>query len=301
MQSVAKMRSTFIPNNGSKEDIYLMNYGCEPWCSLFGIVDTSLRQKPVDYSVFISQYSLLFEEKELLITEEDLKIALAITPTLDKGAYQIGKPWPFTWHQLRRTGAVNMLSSDLISDATLQLLLKHMSPIMTLLYAHGHTTLNLSEEVQGLIVNALYETMGSEIANLHSERFISPHGESQKLAVLSSVASPKPVFLISESDAIHYEKAAREHQINFRVTAVGACMKNGHCDGDGFSSLSDCAGGDGRAPCSNSLFDRNRASANKVRLEMTIKQIESTQVDTPRYRHLEQERRGLENYFAYIR
>ena len=78
-------------------------------------------------------------------------------------------------------------------------------------------------------------------------------------------------------------------------------MKNGQCDGDCVSSVGDCAGGDGAAPCFNVLFDRTRTVPNQIRLDGVIKQLEITQLDTPRYRFLEQEKRGLENYFAYIR
>ncbi|MBU3557177.1 hypothetical protein ICN18_05995 [Polynucleobacter sp. Ross1-W9] len=301
MQSVAEMRSPFIPSNAGEENIHLMNYALEPWSSNAGNVDLSARQTPANYACIISRYPLIFESDQILITEEDFQIALAVTPTLNREAYQIGKPWPFTWHQLRRTGAVNMFSSGMISDSTIQLLLKHLSPIMTICYGRGHTSLNLNEEAKNLIVNEMYAAIGQDIAKLHSEQFISPHGEKQKKALLSNFGMDHPVRLISENDAIHYEKAARAHEINFRLTAVGACMKNSRCDGDGFTALSDCTGGDGRAPCANALFNRNRADANRVRLDMVVKQIKSTSPNTPRYQYLEQERRGLENYFAYIR
>ena len=89
--------------------------------------------------------------------------------------------------------------------------------------------------------------------------------------------------------------------MNFRATPLGGCIKNGQCDGDCVSSVGDCAGGDGKAPCINVLFDRSREDANQKRLQGVVKQLEMTPLDTPRYRFLEQEKRGLENYFAYIR
>ena len=89
--------------------------------------------------------------------------------------------------------------------------------------------------------------------------------------------------------------------MNFRQTVLGGCMKNSQCDGDCISSVGDCAGGNGKAPCSSVLFDRSRADANQKRLEGIIRQLEITPLDTPRCRFLEQEKRGLENYFEYIR
>lgn len=299
MQSVAKLRSPFIPSNSGEENIRLMNFGLEPWCA-HKTINSNLPRNSLSYAIFISEHPLLFDKESLLITEEDFKIALSVNPTLDKKIYQIGKPWLFRWHQLRRTGAVNMFSSGKISNATIQLQLKHLNPISTNFYCRGSTALNLNEEVKTLIINAQYEAMGIELSNLNSDDFISPYGLNRKKILLAGASANNPVNLITENDAAHYEKAARNHQINFRRTAVGGCMKNGRCDGDGYTSISDCTGGDGRSPCMNSIFDTNRAAEIKVRLNMVISQIESLEPDSPRYKYLEKERRGMENYFAHI-
>jgi hypothetical protein len=301
MQSVANMRNTASSLGiDEKENKFLINYGEEPWGPKKK-PNTSRRPKQLHYSKFVACFPLIFERDKLLITDEDLKIATAVTPTINKNKYQVGKPWIFSWHQLRRTGAVNMYASGMISDASLQLQMKHMNPKMTLSYGRGHTALCLNEEVRSLIVNAYYEALGKELAEVNTDRFISPHGERWKGIILSGINPNNPVNLITEKTAAHYEKSAREHQISFRRTVLGGCMKNGKCDGDCASSIADCAGGDGKSPCANVLFDKKRAAANQVRLDEVIKQIESSQPDTPRYRYLEQERRGLENYFAYIR
>ena len=299
MQSVANLRSDSATLKDQTENIFLINFTPDPWTRMSK--NLLLRPKGYPYSEFIERNPLLFKQDQILVTEEDLKIAIAATPTINKSKFMVGKPWPFAWHQLRRTGAVNMFSSGEISDTSIQLQLKHLSPVMTQFYGRGHTTLNLNEEVQSLIVNAQYEAMGQMLAKTNSDRFISPFGSEHKERLISDFGSKEPVNLISTDKVAQYQKAARAQKINFRVTAVGACMKNGRCEGDGFSALGDCAGGDGKAPCANALFDRNRADANKTRLEMVIKQIELERPDTPRYRHLEQERRGLENYFAYIK
>jgi hypothetical protein len=299
MQSVANLRSPSTSAKNQEHNIFLINFSQDPWQRKGK--NLLVRPKNEDFYTFVSNHPLLFEKNQLLITEEDFKIALAATPTINQKKFQIGKPWSFSWHQLRRTGAVNMFSSGDISDASIRLQLKHLSPVMTQYYGRGHTTLNLSEKVKNLIVNAQYEAMGKMFAEAHSDRFISPFGPEHKEKLIPGYDGNEPINLIGEDKAAQYQKAARAHKINFRITAVGACMKNGRCDGDGFSALSDCAGGDGRAPCTNALFDRNRAGVNKTRLEMVIKQIELEKPDTPRYRHLEQERRGLENYFAFIK
>jgi hypothetical protein len=299
MQSVATVRGITMSSKSQRDNIFLMSANLDPWKKVRK--NLALRPRAECFSIFLADHPLLFDEDELIITEEDFKIAIAASPTLDQNKFCIGKPWIFAWHQLRRTGAVNMFSSGEISDASIQLQLKHLSPIMTQYYGRGHTTLSLSEDIKSLIVNAQYEAMGQRLAETQSDRFISPFGAEHKEALISGCGNKELVNLIDEDRVAKYQKAARAHQINFRVTAVGVCMKNGRCDGDGFSALGDCAGGSGRAPCANALFDRNRVDQNKIRLEMVIKQIESTQPDTLRHRYLEQERRGLENFFAYIR
>lgn len=299
MQSVTKIRNGQNASENQLNDYFLINYSQDPWQNKSKRL--THRPKTMDLSTCISQYPLLFEGNQLSITEEDFRIAFRATPTLDKTIFQVGKPWHLSWHQLRRTGAVNMFSSGDISDTSIQLQLKHLNPVMTQYYGRGHTTLNLSEDIKNLVVNAQYEVMGKMLADAHSESFISPFGLEHKERLFSALGHLEPVNLIAIDKVIKYEKAARSQKINFRVTAIGACMKNGRCDGDGFSALGDCAGGGGKTPCANALFDRNRAEANKNRLAMVIQQIESAKPDTPRYRHLEQERRGLENYFAYIR
>lgn len=194
-----------------------------------------------------------------------------------------------------------MFASGEISDSSIQLQMKHLTRWQPLYYGRGNTALHLNDSARVLLVNAQYEAMGRQLAEVHTDRFVSPYGDQHKSKLLATANGGEPVNLISEGDAQHYEKAARKHLTNFRLTVLGGCMKNGQCDGDCISSVGDCAGGEGESPCINVLFDRNRADANQLRLDGVVKQLEMTPPDTPRYRHLEQEKRGLENYFAYIR
>jgi hypothetical protein len=246
-------------------------------------------------------YPLLFDAAELTISADDLRVAKAVCPSLNAAQFQVGKPWPLAWHQLRRTGAVNMFASGVISDSSIQFQMKHLTRWQPLYYGRGNTALHLNDAARVLLVNAQYEAMGRHLAAVHTNRFVSPYGDDHKARLLAPANGSDPVNLISVGDAQQYEKAARKHQMNFRATALGGCMKNGQCDGDCVSSVGDCAGGDGEAPCTNVLFDHSRAGANRKRLEGVINQLEMTPLDTPRYRFLEQEKRGLENYFAYIK
>ena len=86
----------------------------------------------------------------------------------------------------------------------------------------------------------------------------------------------------------------RKHQ------AIELADHTQNCDGDCIDSIADCSGGDGTDPCRDVLFDRGRAHQNQIRLDGINLQLTSTHPDTRRYRALQKETCGLENYFAYI-
>jgi hypothetical protein len=303
LRSIAKMRLSCAGRWLDNDNPELITRAFEPWVkwsSKFAS-NPSVKPQQASLSEVIRTFPLLFNLSQLTITADDLKVAKAVCPTLNAERFQVGKLWNLAWHQFRRTGAVNMFASGEISDSSMQLQMKHLTRWQPLYYGRGNTALHLNDSARVLLVNAQYEAMGRQLAEVHSERFISPYGAEHKSKLLASANGGEPVNLISEGDALHYEKAARKHLINFRLTILGGCMKNGPCDGDCVSSVGDCAGGPGESPCANVLFDRNRSDTNQIRLDGVVKQLEMTPPDTPRYRHLEQEKRGLENYFAYIR
>lgn len=302
IQSIAKMRLSSVGQWAEESNPALMTAALEPWgCGRSSAKQAGVKPSHLGLGEVVRSFPKLFDRAELTITADDLKIAKAVCPSLNAERFQVGKPWPLAWHQFRRTGAVNMFASGVISDSSMELQMKHLTRWQPLYYGRGNTALHLNDSARVLLVNAQYEAMGRHLAEVHTDRFVSPYGEDHKAKLLAPANGGEPVNLISEGDAQHYEKAARKHQMNFRATVLGGCMKNGQCDGDCVSSVGDCAGGDGEAPCINVLFDRSRADANQKRLAGVIKQLEMTPLDTPRYRFLEQEKRGLENYFAYIR
>ena len=104
-----------------KDNPYLISYQYEPWSRG---KHSPYRTRPTsrDYQQILSSYPYLMDVSQITINEEDLRVAKLLTPTLDSQAFKVGAPWPFAWHQLRRTGAVNMQASDLVDDSSLQLL-----------------------------------------------------------------------------------------------------------------------------------------------------------------------------------
>jgi hypothetical protein len=302
LRSITKMRLSSAGRWAQEANPYLTTAALEPWGGgRKSGKKVGVKPSIPDLGEFIQKNNLLFDPQELRITGDDLKIAKAVCPTLNTKKFRVGKPWCFAWHQFRRTGAVNMFASGNISDSSIQLQMKHMTRLQPLYYGRGNSALHLNDSARVLLVNAQYEAMGRQLSEVHTNRFISPYGNGHKAKLLTTSNDGETVNLISKTDAQRYEKAARKRLINFRQTALGGCMKNSPCDGDCVSSVSDCAGGNGKSPCINVLFDRTHAASNQTRLEAVVKQLEGVAPDTPMYRFLEQEKRGLENYFAYIR
>jgi hypothetical protein len=300
LQSIARMRLTSAGRWINGDNPRLVTGAIEPWGRGKAARDNDALAYVKPLSDVIKHYPLLFDPKQLAITENDFRIAKAVCPTLNIEQFQAGKPWPLAWHQFRRTGAVNMFASGDISDSSMQIQMKHLTRAQPLYYGRGNTALHLNDSVRALLVNAFYEGMGRELKAMRTDRFVSPYGDKHKARLFAPANDGESVNLISESDANHYEKVYREHRIGGRLTVAGACMKNGPCDGDCVTSVGDCAGGDGQPSCVWVLFDCTRAPANQKRLEGVRVQLAQAPPDTPRYRQLLQEQRGLENYFGYI-
>lgn len=299
MTSVTRLRMSCAAQDPrvapSAEDIanpYLYERVFEPWAGGCSSKKYSIRHPPRAYKDVMRVFPLLFDKDELRITEEDLKITRLINPTLNPDEFHVGKPWPLAWHQLRRTGAVNMFASGIISDSSMQYLMKHSSRIMPLYYGQGHSRLCLNEETRVLVVNAMYEVMGREMLNLLSERFVSPYGDERKAMIV--------VNIISEPDAKRFTVAARRGEVFFRSMRLGGCVKRGACSYGGVESISHCAGADGNQPCADVLYDKERTVSNKKYLESVEQRLHEAPAGSPLRQSLEVEKRGLENYFDVI-
>lgn len=303
LQSIARMRLTSVGRWLDGDNPKLISTPLEPWGGGRKTAQRAETQPPVTSLVtVVKNFPHLFDRQQLTITEDDLKIAKTVCFKLDSERYQVGNLWPLAWHQFRRTAAVNMFASGKISDSSIQLQMKHLTSLMSLYYGRGNTALHLNDNARTLLVNVFYEGMGRELTTMLTNRYVSPYGDEHKAKLFAPANNGEPVNLINEGDANHLAKIYRLHQIGGRLTAVGACMKASRCsDGDGFSSVTACTGGVGKNPCAHTLFDVERAPLNQKRLDAVNHLLSTTPVDTPRYRSLEQEKRGLENYFAYIR
>lgn len=299
MSAVVRLRMHCAANNPtvncSEYDVdnpYLFHNPFEPWAAVPGKWKAySTRPELQSYSYLLRRYPLLFDLDVLKITEEDLATARSFTPNLSKGGrFEVGKTWPLAYHELRRTGAINMFASGLLSESSIQVIMKHLTLLQTRYYGRNFSRLRFSEDFENQVVSARYEVMGRQMQALVGQHYVSPYGDERKNEIVENLIGPKNFQALV--------KAAKNGEVPFRETRLGGCAKRGHCDYGGIESVARCSGGDGEKPCREALYDKRKRPAAERQLESAERQVEKASADSPRARALKNEIRGLKNYLA---
>src|SRR5690606_36008847 len=101
----------------------------------------------------------------------------------------VGTPWTLAWHQLRRTGAVNMFASGIVSDSSLQHQMKHSTLLMTHYYTHGFSEVPLNEATRAEILGTMYEMAARDASELFTDNFVSAYGGDRKNQALAPISS----------------------------------------------------------------------------------------------------------------
>lgn len=269
---------------------FLVVRAYEPWgtCGAKELCKPlSVRAQQHSYSqVFGEAYPKLFDIEKLRITQADLDVARLITPSLNSDIYAVGNVWPLAWHQLRRTGAVNMQASGLVSDASLQYLLKHASRSMSLYYGQGYSNARINDQAQSIYVRTMYEILGKEISSIFSDRFISPHGDKRKAEILK---------VVTLKDSQKLAELAALGKVSWRETLLGGCTKRGPCSYGGIDNVARCGGGDGAPPCADVLYDREKVNGlYQLKQEISARVLEAPK-DSPHWESLKAQLRAVEN------
>lgn len=187
---------------------------------------------------------------------------------------------------------VPLFASTLLSDSSLQFQLKHASRLMPLYYGRGYTKLHMNEDVESALVEAMYEAMARKLQVAIGDRFVSPLGVQRKEVVL--------INMVAGKDAKQLASAGRRGQVYFRETRVGACVHR-LCGYGGIESVSPCTGGDGRGPCAEALYDRDKAPEIERDLARIKEELAVLPAGSPRHSALLAERQGMENYLNVVR
>ena len=290
MEVISLFRSLHAPHEAARvlAGRYLTDFSYEPWSSLRNKGNHSRRPSIPPYADLLRRYGKLFDLERLRITTEDLKLARLATPSLPE-EYQAGAVWPLAWHQLRRTGAVNMQASGLVSDASLQYQLKHVTRAMSLYYGQNHSRMRLEEKAHTLYVRTMYETLGRELQQLTSERFISPHGDKRKAEI---------VRLISPEDAKKMIGLAKKGAVACRPIILGVCSSREPCPYGGIDNIAHCGGGDSvdAKPCPDVLYDSERLSAVDDLEHVLKERLATAQDGSPLMESLMAQQRSVESF-----
>lgn len=242
----------------------------EPWTLRKSLTDElSIRQSYQSLDAVVHLYPKFLDEAVMVIRKEDLDVARRVNPTLDGDKYSVGVPWILGWHQFRRTGAVNMFVSGLVSTFSLQHQMKHRTLLMTHFYCQGFSELALDEKTREEILRAMYDMQALDASEFYASDLSSPHGEPRKAGALAPV---------NGKDLIELRKLAKAGKIPWRETPFGGCTKQGDCEFGGFDNMIRCGGGDGEPPCAHGLFD----NAKKPAVVKLKERIELQLVDAPK-------------------
>jgi hypothetical protein len=284
----------FMCSDEDKVNPYLFHYSYDPWSA--GPKDVrpySLRPRLPGYSQIVLRYPKLFALEVMRITEDDLVKARMFTPNLNKdGKFAVGEQWPIAFHQLRRTSAINMFASGLLSDSSIQMIMKHLTLLQTQYYGRNYTRMNFNREVEEIAVASRYEVMAKQIGDLVSDRYVSPMGNVRKNEIV--------VNLIDSKEFSALVRAGTSGEISFRETRLGGCTKRTSCEYGGIESIARCAGGDGDKPCRDAIFDKTKKASVLRAIEENQLRIKSAQLGSPRKTALEAEVQGLRNYLDAI-
>jgi hypothetical protein len=297
MGAVAKLRTIAAGANPdvptTDEDIrnpYLVLRAYEPWRIKGEAIHLPIATRPnyQSYASIVDRYPKLFDLDELRITEGDIQAARLITPTLNIDTFEVGQVWRLAWHQLRRTGAVNMNASGVVGDSSIQYQLKHSNRAMTRYYGQGfyNLSLSLNGEVRAEYIRAMYEMIAQEFTLLQSPRFISPHGDKRKEQILR---------IISEKDHKSLILEAKTGKVGYRETLLGGCANPTPCPYGGIDHVARCGGGDGKPPCQDALLDREKIPNIRKLRDIIVNRLFSTPEGSPLYESLQAQQYAVES------
>ncbi len=184
----------------------------------------------------------------LLIKQEDLDILRASNPEvkLKEEHFILGKPWPLTAHQFRRSLAFYAANSGFVSLPTLTVQFKHLASSMTKYYCRNfdsvttifgyfnpetnsfdlpseHILFDFNEARVAVVVDALVNDV------VHTEELL--HGKSsnyiqKQRADIESPDDPVTVLKVRKKT----EEAVSNGEIYYRQTLLGGCTNVEQCD-----------------------------------------------------------------------
>lgn len=251
--------------------------------------DLSVTKDSQELSRELARFPNLIPKSELTITEADMVVSRHLNPMALASKIEVGLQWRLAWHQFRRTGAVNMLSSGLVSDLSLQYQLKHTGLTMSRYYGRGHVLLGaqMNESARGEYVRNMYQILAYEFSNLRSNQYISPYGDRHKDRLINIVSASDHKTLVS---------AAKSGRIQYRAHLLGGCASPKPCSFGGFENVVACTL---PKPCEYLLYDKFRLEKYRVLLDDARGRLEVAPPGSPLFESLSGQVHALQGAISF--
>lgn len=276
------------------EDAPLFPRSYEPWQGRKSAPesyywDLSVTKDPQELPRELARHPKLIPSSSLEITETDMVVSRHLNPMALATKIEAGLTWRLGWHQFRRTGAVNMLSSGIVSDLSLQYQLKHTGLTMSRYYGRGHLLLGarMNDGARGEYVRNMYQILAHEFSNLRSAQFVSPYGERHK---------DRLVNIVSATDHKTLVAAGKSGKIQYRQHLLGGCATPKPCSFGGFENVVACSL---PKPCEYLLYDRTRVDKFRHLLDDTLRRLASAAPDSPLHVALTGQVKALKSAINY--
>lgn len=291
MRSIRQLRIWFNNQNphrnsfGNPGSGFLIGPASEPWAGARSTIDKGVNMRAI--SDIQAAFPKLFDQNQLTITGEDDRIARTVNERMKKG-FEIGMPWPLSWHQLRRTGAVNMMSSGLIEEQDLTYQLKHTNRLMSRYYANNYRHLQaaLNTDARGVYLQEAYLVLGLKAAKLLNANWVSPHSEKRKLQL---------VEVISEAQHQAQIMLAKQGKLSYHETFLGGCTKPGEpCPLGGISNVTSCLGFDEKRACEFALVNKANLPIIAELSDVIRRQMIDVAEHSPLYQSLDANKQSLD-------
>ncbi|GAB0078927.1 integrase [Pseudomonas syringae] len=201
--------------------------------------------------------------KRLTISQADLDELNLTDPCrifLPEDGYEVGKPWPLSTHQLRRSLALYGSSSGFVSLPSVSKQFKHFTKQLAKYYANNFEKIKTifgsydPETREFTLPNThfLYEfqlampmQMAYElIADVLGEMPLYGGGGAQIQAQRERIASNQITVVEFREDTM---KGFKSGEFSYRSTFLGSCTKNGDCDTYMLGQVTTCLTCDGAA------------------------------------------------------
>lgn len=218
---------------------------------------------------------------DLTITEGDvseLYLSDPFRPWHDEPSYMVGKFWPLTYHQLRRSLAVYAANSGLVTLPSLKRQLKHLTQEMTSYYSRnsaftpsfnhrGHVSVEFSAQQDAATTLALMQKVFSKDVRLF--------GVGGKALELAKESDPQPVYLL---DAGETRKKVKNGELAYRETLLGGCISTKPCSQGSFIAITSCI------DCRSAIFDHR--SLDKINKAIETLLLELSQSDPASFEYV---------------